>query len=64
MQTNKRFYGRIDQTCIEICNRCHFHIIIPRVCEVVLKVALANVKYLDILGIEIFNILQLASGHS
>ena len=45
MQTNKRFYGRIDLTCIEICNRCHFHIIIPRVCEVVLKVALANVKH-------------------
>ena len=45
MQTNKRSYGKIDLTCIEICNRCHFHIIIPRVCEVVLKVALANVKY-------------------
>ena len=44
MQKNKRSYGRIDLTCIEICNRCHFHIIIPRICEVVLKVALANVK--------------------
>ena len=63
MQTNKRSYGKIDLTCIEICNRCHFHIIIPRVCEVVLKVALANVQ-LDILSNEIFNILQLASGHS
>ena len=45
MQTNRRSYGRIDLTCIEICNRCHFHIIIPRICEVVLKVALANEKY-------------------
>ena len=32
-------------TCVEIGNRCHFDIIIPRESEVVLKVALANEKY-------------------